>query len=260
MRTALEDLRARLTELKADLAFVTAATQLRPRLAEILQWSGSRGTIQLAQRFMDAKESRPEGIYGPLLVRLMAVLERYVRLLVVEGVEHHTSAVKTFDELPQKLANRNLILTGRILASLDSPRDYLSFNVEELIVNLASCKAGSDSFRLNPHAFSASLIGISPAAIDKALESIEVGECWDAIGGDAKLEAMLGTKGARATGSQSANRLKELSRWRNHLAHGGDEIAITEAQLRDAIDFVWAFTTSLDTVVKKHLKAGTKSH
>lgn len=259
MSSPLEDLRIRLGELRDDLAFVTTASQLRPRLAEALQWGGPTGTVQLAQRFMNAKEARPEGIYGPLLIRLMASFERYLRLLIVESLEHHASTAKTFDELPRKLTNRNLILTGRILANLETPRDYLSFNVEELIANLASCKAGSSSFKLNPHAFSASVIGVNPAAIDKALESIEVDGCWDTIGSDAKLEALLGTKGARTTGSQSAERLKELSRWRNHLAHGGDEITVNEVQLRDAIDFVWSFTTSLDAAVKKQLKANAKS-
>lgn len=207
---------------------------------------------------MNSKEARPEGIYGPLLVRLMAGFERYLRLLIVEGVEYRASSAKTFDDLSKKLVNRNLILTGRILANLENPRDYLSFSIEALVANLASCKAGSNSFKLNPHAFSAAVIGVNPSAIDKALETIEVNECWDTIGGDSKLEKLLGTKGARATGSQSADRLKELSRWRNHLAHGGDEIAITESQLRDAVDFVWAFGGSLDAAVKKHLKGTAK--
>ncbi len=258
MSTPLEDLRARLSELKADLELVTASVQLRPRLGEVLVWGGPAGIVQLAQRFMNSKEARPEGIYGPLLVRLMAGFERYLRLLIVEGVEYRTAAAKTFDDIPKKLANRNLILSGRILANLENPRDYLSFNIEALIVNLASCKPGSNSFKLNPQAFSAAVIGVNPVAIDRALESIEVNECWDTIGGDPKLEKLLGTKGARATGLQSADRLKELSRCRNHLAHGGDEIVISESQLRDAIDFVWAFTASLDVAVKKHLKGTTK--
>ncbi len=258
MITSLEDLRARLRELKADLELVTTSVQLRPRLGEVLNWGGPAEIVQVAKRFMNSKEARPEGIYGPLLVRLMAGFERYLRSLIVEGVEYRTSAAKTFDDLPLKLANRNLILTGKILASVESPRDCLSFNIEALIVNLASCKAGSNSFKLNPQAFSAAVIGINPAAIDRALESIDVNECWDKVGDDSRLEKLLGTKGAHATGLQSADRLKELSRWRNHLAHGGDEIAITESQLRDAIDFVWAFTASLDAAVKKHLKGIAK--
>src|SRR5258708_30568345 len=125
MSTPLEDLRARLSELKADLELVTTSIQLRPRLGEVIQWGGPAEIVQLARGFMDSKEARPEGIYGPLLVRLMAVFERYLRLLIADGLEHHTSSAKKFDDLPQKLVNRNLILTGRILANAESPRDYL---------------------------------------------------------------------------------------------------------------------------------------
>ena len=259
MSTPLEDLATRIAELKADLAFVTTASQLRPRLGEILQWGGPKETLRVAQEFMSANEARSEGIYGPLLIRLMALFERYLRLLIIEGVEYRTSSAKTFDEIPSKLANRNLVLTGRILANIENPRDYLTFNMNSMIVNLASCKAGSTSFSLNSQAFSAAVMGVNPSAIEKALESIDVAECWDPIGGDTKLEKLLGTKGARATGSQAADRLKELSRWRNHLAHGGDEIVISETQLRDAIDFVSAFSSSLDSAVKKHLKTAAKS-
>src|SRR5581483_4734252 len=174
MSAPLDDLTSRITELRADLMFVAAASQLRPRLSEILDWTGPRGTLQLAQRFMDVKAARPEGIYGPFLVRLMAVFERYLRLLIVESVEHRTAAAKRFDDLPQKLVNRNLILTGRILANLENPRDYLTFNIDGLIVNLATCKQGNASFKLNPQAFSTTVTGVNPTAIDKALESIEV--------------------------------------------------------------------------------------
>lgn len=259
MSTPLEDLAARIAELKADLAFVTTASQLRPRLGEILAWGGPKETLHVAQQFMSAKEARSEGIYGPLLIRLMAVFERYLRLLIIEGVEYRTSIANTFDEIPTKLANRNLILTGRILANIENPRDYLTFNVDGLIVNLATCKAGSTSFSLNPQVFSATVMGVNPKAIEKALESIDVSECWDPVGSDASLEKLLGTKGARATGSQAADRLKELSRWRNHLAHGGDEIVISETQLSDAIDFVSIFSSSLDSAVKKHLEAAAKA-
>lgn len=259
MSTSLEDLKTRISELKSDLALVTKAFQLRPRLGEVLNWDGPAETVCLTQEFMDAKGARPEGIYGPFVVRLMAIVERYLRLLVVEGLEQHTSSAKKIDDLPRRLVNRNTILTGQILTKVESPRDYLSFDVEVLIANLASCRTGSTAFKLNAQAFSANVTGVSPVAIDRALETIEVEKCWDTIGSNAALEKLLGTKGPRPTGLQCAERLKELSRWRNHLAHGEDEIAITETQLRDAIEFVSAFCSSLDSAVKKHLKASAKS-
>jgi hypothetical protein len=50
--------------------------------------------------------------------------------------------------------------------------------------------------------------------------------------------------------------LKELSRLRNHLAHGGDGTPlISEADLRDAITFITAFSKALEDLVLANLKS-----
>jgi hypothetical protein len=204
---------------------------------------------------MDAKTSRPEGVYGPLLVRLLASFERYVRMLVVQSVEERVLGFKSFEDIPESLINRNLILTGRILAAVGAPRDHLTFDIERLVANLATCKKGSGSFQLNAQAFSATVTAASPAMIDKALEHLNVTDWWDVVGANGALVGLLGKRGARATGERAKERLKELWRWRNQLAHGGDEeIALTESQLNEAIDFIDCFSSALDAAVKKRLK------
>lgn len=255
MAAALDELNARIAELRADLTFVALATQLRPRIGAVVQWQAVGEVLDLVKKFMNAKSSRPEGVYGPLLIRLLAAFERYLRLLIVQSVEQRASGVSTFDELSETMSQRNVALTGRILAAIDAPRDHLTLDIESLISNLATCKRGSASFRLNAQAFSATITGASPLVIDKALQCVDVSSCWDGVGGNASLAKLLQTRGARATGESARERLKELWRWRNHLAHGGDEeIALTELQLREAIDFVYSFSAALNVVVEKRLK------
>ena len=256
MAGALDELNARISELRADLTFVALAAQLRPRIGDVVQWNavGVGEVLELVKKFMGAKSSRPEGVYGPLLVRLLAAFERYLRLLVIQSVEQRTSGAVTYDKLSETLRKRNLILSGRALAAIDDPRDHLTLDFESLISNLASCKPGSGSYRLNAQAFSGTVTGASPSVIDKALQYVDVSNCWDGVGGNATLAKLLKTKGPRATGVRAQERLKELWRWRNHLAHGGDEeIALTEFQLHEAIDFVDSFGVALDTAVKKRL-------
>jgi hypothetical protein len=254
LAAALDELNARISELRADLTFVALATQLRPRIGDVVQWQAVGEVLELVKQFMSAKSSRPEGIYGPLLVRLLAAFERYLRLLIIQSVEQRASGAPTYDELSETLGKRNLILTGRVFAAIDTPRDHLTLNIDSLISNLASCKRGSGSFRLNAQAFSATVTGASPSAIENALRYVDVSDWWDGVGGNATLAKLLQTKGARATGGRAHERLKELWRWRNHLAHGGDEeIALTESQLHEAIDFVDSFSAALDTAVKKRL-------
>jgi hypothetical protein len=237
--SALDELNTRISEIRADHMFVALAAQLRPRIGDVVQWQAEGEVLDIVKKFMQAKSTRPEGMYGPLLIRLLASFERYLRMLVSQTIESRTSGLKTFEELPEGLSNRNMIFTGRILAAVGSPRDHLTMNVESLVSNLATCRKGAEVFRLNALAFSATVMGVSPETVQKALEILDVDGCWDGVGGYNALAKNLGTKGTRATGERAKERLKELWRWRNHLAHGGDEeIALSESQLRDATDFI----------------------
>jgi hypothetical protein len=255
MATPLAELNTRIDELKADVTFVSLAAQLRPRIAEVINWQSTGDVLELAKQFMKVKLARPEGVFGPLLIRLLAAFERYLRQLVIEAVNQRAAAARTYDDLPATLSRRNLALTGRVLAAIDAPRDHLTVDVQLLVDNLASCKRGSGSFRLNAQAFSAIVTGASPMVIEKSLENVDVTEWWDVVGVNQTLAGVVGTKGPRETRHRAGERLKELWRWRNHLAHGGDEdITLSETQLREAIDFVACFSDALDDAVKKQLK------
>jgi hypothetical protein len=253
MATPLSDLEAQLDSLHADTEFIRLASQLRPRIGGIIQWQAQGEGTELAKRFIRANTSTPEGVYSSLLVRLVACFEKYLRNTIAMIVDRKSEKAGSYDEVAETIGSRNQVLTGRLLASQDNPRDYLTFDVEEVIANLASCKKGSAKFRLNPLAFSATLVGVTPQAVEKAFENLGIKEWWDKLGADPRIIALLGTKGAHATGKQSKERLKDLSRWRNHLAHGGDgEMIISESQLSDSINFIAAFSAALENVVKSH--------
>lgn len=203
---------------------------------------------------MDAKSVRIEGIYGPLFVALMASFERYLRMLVAQTVEKQAALAKTFDQIPTALAHRNIVLTGRALASLDAPRDHIKLDTDSLISNLASCKQGNPAFRLNVQAFSTTVTATTPSVVEEALKAAGLTEWWDAVGASTKLAGLLGTKKPRDTGNRAQERLKELCRWRNQLAHGGDEeIALSETQLIDAIDFIVYFSEALSKTLHERL-------
>jgi hypothetical protein len=255
MADALDELNARIAELRGNLAFVALAARLRPRIGDAIRWEAGVEVVQLAREFMNSATVRLEGVLGSLFVALMASLERYVRMLVIQAVEKQAELAKTYDEVPPTLANRNLVLTGRVLANIDAPREHITIDIESMISNLASCKRGNSAFRLNVQAFSTTVTGVSPGVVEEALKAAGVPEWWDGVGGSAKLAGLLGTRGPRDTGNRARERLKELCRWRNHLAHGGDEeVALSEAQLLEAIDFVVLFSDALNRSVQKHLQ------
>ncbi len=255
MPQPVEELGARLDDLEADLAFVTLAVRLRPRLGEVIVWDPPSDAASLATRFIAAKSSRPEGLYGPLLVKLLAAFERYVRQLVDKVVGGMNASAKSYDDLTSTLCMRHTQLTGRALATIASPLDHLVFNYEDLASNLASCKRGSTSFTLNAAAFAALVTSGSPDVLEKALTSLDIDNWWDALGGNHHLQATLGTKKARPTAKRARERLKELWRWRNNIAHAGDEeVALSDTALTEAIAFVRIFATALDHEVTTRMK------
>ena len=108
------------------------------------------------------------------------------------------------------------------------------------------------AFRLNVQAFATTITGVSPAVVEDAMRNVGVSDWWDNIGANARLSAKDGTKGPRETGDQARERLKELCRWRNHLAHGGDEeVSLSDAQVREEADFVLLFAEELTRTVQK---------
>jgi hypothetical protein len=251
---AFRELNARLDELDANLKFLALATSLRPRLGGVLRWEDGGDLIDLAQRFISTGENRSENIYGALLLRTLAAFERFARQLLEHGVSRIASRSHTYDQLPQQLRNRNTALTGRLLAGIDEPSDYLPVDYDLLVQNLASCTAGSTSFRLNAVAFVAIIGSGRPSALEKALKAIDIAERWDAVGGNAALQTHLGTRAARATGNAAKARLEELWRVRNVIAHAGEgEGVATDETVRSAIDFVRTFARALNDVVNGRL-------
>lgn len=251
MDAPLSELDTQVQSLRSDLEFIRVALQLRPRLGGMLDWKNlGQDAQQLATQFMGTKFSQPEDIYGALLVRLMAGFERFLRALVARVVTQKAAAAKSYDDIAETLGMRNLVLTGRLLGTLDDPRDHLMIDPQALVENLVSCKKGNRSFKLNTQAFSATVTGVTPKQIDNALKTMEKENLWDLIGADPQVRSTLGTPRSRETGNLAKERLKELSRLRNEIAHAGDrQPAISEARLSDAINLVYAIAGALQQLL-----------
>jgi hypothetical protein len=120
MSAALEELKARLDEIEIDLGFVAVKFHLGLRIGDVLRFENGSDVLELAKRFMDAKQVRPEGFYGSLLVMLIASLEKYVRKVVSQAVVLRGKAAPSYDAIKASLGRRNIALTGRLIAAIDS--------------------------------------------------------------------------------------------------------------------------------------------
>jgi len=205
---------------------------------------------------MNTKETRIEGICAGLYVRVIASFERYLRRRIEAVVDELSMHGNAFEAIPEFIRNRNIALTGRLLSSIDEPKDHLAFNYDALVANLASCTVGSKSFRLNSAAFSAAVVGSGPDVLERALKTINVDHFWDRLGANTHLQKIIGTRGPRETGNHARTKLQDLTRKRNQIAHAGDsEPALSAQDVREAIEFIRALATSLDAEVKERITA-----
>jgi RiboL-PSP-HEPN len=256
MHPILRELNARLDELATNVGFVALATSLRPRLADILNWQHGGEALDLARRFMNADANRPESFYGALLVRALGAFERFMRLLVDEAATRTADRAESYDHVKEHIRNRHTVLTGRLLGSIEEPRDHLVVDVQQLAKNLASCGLGATQFRFNSSAFSAAVTNVSPSVIERALGNLSIVNWQDAVGRSLPMQHLLGTRGTRDTNKAASKRLEELCRRRNQIAHAGDgEVTITEADVLDAIRFLRAYAEALEHEVDARLSA-----
>jgi hypothetical protein len=256
MGLALREFETRAEQLRADIQFLERSFELRPRIFEILNYDGTADMVKMATEFGSTSGADPALFCGPLLVRLIGSFERFLRMTLRDAIDAWSKKAKTFAELPDGLGDRNLVLTARLLSSVDTPRDHLKIDVISLIDNLVTCRDGGASYQLNSSAFMDLISGITAEVVEKGLKAVRIPQ-WDkAVAADGKLQAILGQTRTVDTAKEMTLRLKKLSRWRNNWAHGGDEeVSLTFRELREQLEFLIAFATAMEAMVDSKIKS-----
>ena len=260
MGLALKEFEIRAELLLADIQFLERSFQLRPRIFEILNYEGTADMVKMATEFGETSGADPSLFCGPLLVRLIGSFERFLRMVLRDAIESWSKRARNFSELPDGLGDRNLVLTGRLISSIDAPRDYLKIDAISLIDNLVTCRDGGGSYQLNPLAFMDLISGITPEIVEKGLKAVRIKQWENAVAANKKLQGLLGQTRTVDTSKEMLVRLKKLSRWRNNWAHGGDEeVSLTFRELREELDFLIAFGRALDAVVSSQIQTARLS-
>ncbi len=260
MGLALREFETRTEQLRADIQFLERSFELRPRIFEVLNYEGTDDVVKIATKFGSTSGADPALFCGPLLVRLIGSFERFLRMTLRDAIEAWSKKAKSFTELPEGLAERNLVLTARLLSSVDTPRDHLKIDVISLIDNLVTCRDGGGSYKLNPSAFMDLISGITPEVVEKGLKAVRVPQWDNAVAADGKLQSILGQTRTVDTAKEMMLRLKKLSRWRNNWAHGGDEeVSLTFRELSEQLEFLITFAKAMDAVVDSKIQSARLS-
>lgn len=257
MGVARNELEARLDEVFAAARFSDRAYRLRPRIGNAIRWDGPHQEVELLRAFMVDDVSREQEIFSALLIRAVAAFERFVRRACSEVVQMRAAAATTPGTLPESLRRRNLILSARLISSLDNPREHISFDPRIMIENLAACESDSVPYRLNEVAFSSFLQSPTPEALGRLFDGIGVKDLFERLGGSTALQTLLTVRGPRATSVRIQERLGEILRWRNNMAHAGDdERSISLLDLEGVISFIRTLTREVDQALEQCLKQG----
>src|SRR6185437_6761402 len=101
MAYALQELDARIANLRSDAKFLSSALTLRPYVGSVVDWqNGEQNKLQIVKGFAACRDYEAARFYGPLLVRLIAEFERFLRTLIQEIVQAWAKKAKKFESLP----------------------------------------------------------------------------------------------------------------------------------------------------------------
>ena len=235
MGNARRELEVRLDEIIAASHFMDRAYRLRPRIGQAINWNAPAHELELLRMFMVDDTSRAAEILGALHVRSIAAFERFIRKLCSEIVDAKAQAASDSGNLPTDFKFRHMILSARLLSSLDHPKDYISFNPQIVVERMARCERDSLPYELNAVSFSSSMQSPTVESIEKLLATVGLPAVFETLGRSTSLQTILSTRGTRATSSRVQERLAEVVRWRNNLAHGGDDERTITVEELDAV-------------------------
>jgi hypothetical protein len=249
MAAALSELETRLDEVHAAARFMNRAYRLKPRIGHAIRWDGPRDEVELLRTIMVDDDSREGEILSALVIRAVAAFERFVRRACSEVVEIRAQTATVAGKLPPDLHQRNLVLSARLLGTLDSPKDHISFNPKTIVSNLAICDSDNAQFELNTVAFTAFLESPTVQSVDKSFSNTGLTEVFEELGRFAPLQQFFNTRGTAETRKRTTDKLTDIVRWRNNLAHAGDdERTIDIDQLDKIVEFLRILCRGLDAI------------
>lgn len=257
---AVKEFHLALDELEANLAFLQASSKLRPRLNGFLNWQVIQGDAKaLVTEFLNQKSVELSAQYRGMLVVLSGALEQFVRRVIHEAVMTINSNAKNYDHLSEKLRTQNVFRTGRALTTIREPPDHVVVDYHGLAKQLATCVAGASTFTLNPEAFTLFISAVSPRHLTDVCDSIGVTINWDDFGREQKFEALLATKGVRATGKAVADKLETFIRLRHKFAHAGaGGVVVTDGDVESFTRFFRIFGSTVAQLIEAGVKAAAK--
>ncbi len=196
------------------------------------------------QSFLDQKAFNPEEVNRALYAVTCAALEGFVRALVQSAVQEVGRIYQSFDEIPEKLRNRNYSVCGKALAQIFSHPDHWKVDFTKLAGDLGACVPGSRHAVLSSDVFGLFIGQITPQNVTEVFGWMGITVDWAQIARHPRMKKLV--QGVRNPPAEVQDRLRQVIRTRNRIVHmGGGVSTISQIELEEALDFVEALAEAL---------------
>jgi len=247
--TALDD---GLLAISTSKSFVRYAHDLR-KGGQIMWQAVPAEQRPLLQSFLAQKAFNPEEINRALYAVTCAALEGFVRSLVQSAVQEIGKLYTSFDEIPEKLRNRNYSVCGRALAQIFNHPDHWKVDFTKLAEDLGACVPGSRRAVLSSDVFGLFIGQITPTNVTEVFDWIGVTIDWAQVAREPRMKKLVQT--VSNPPAEVQRKLRQIIRTRNRIVHMGEGIStISQSELEDAIDFVAALAEALVRQVESKIE------
>ena len=234
-------------QCKNTLIFISEATTMKRAISSVLNWNApDKKALEEVTRFLNLKPFTTQTYINAIHVSSVAAFEEFLRQLVTHAINLHCKEVTKFCDLSEKLQDRHMIASGKLLQLKSSPPHHIKVNFFDVCQRLGTCIPKETEFQLNQIAIANSIRDI--VGLDNVFEVLR--DCgvrinMDTLGRDSKIQSILKTKGTRETSNEMKNFLEDVVHKRNRIAHTGAASDISEEKLKNHLDALRAIAESL---------------
>lgn len=192
----------------------------------------------------------PESVaYRGLILQLYGAFERFITEITEATLNAIQAKTNRYSELPDGLRNAHTVGSARLLTKLnDRNINGVPFDFANLQLNMAACFSDDEKYRLGADAFTALLGVCTWERVDSVFEAMRIGKAFDdALGKDASVKSWAKGAGAREAVKLARDKLNELVRLRNQIAHGLGDPDVLDTEVEAAAAFLSALGKALIT-------------
>ncbi len=219
---ALQQFLGKLSEVREYTDFVAASSSMRPLLSSAVDRNKLYGDgPAIMQAYFAAKCDSVKLSCNAAIIAVGSSFEEFIRRLLRDAINWINDSKRARGDIDEHLMNHNIVISGKVLATLFEPPADFAFDYDTLCVNLGTCGTETTTVVLNTQAFTFGVSGVNLSGIDRVLKRLGVEIDWDHIAVLPALQKHCNTKTTADTAKYIKQYLADFIISRNKIAHMG---------------------------------------